>query len=70
MIEASLDEAPIDVLLFALHYGHRFTLWMTPRLAVAVNFAQFVALASHSRFSLQKQTKPLVKQSLLVNFSV
>lgn len=31
------------------------TLWMTPRLAVAVNFAQFVALASHSKFSLQEQ---------------
>lgn len=31
------------------------TLWMTPRLAVAVNFAQFVARASHSKLSLQKE---------------
>lgn len=32
---------------------------MTPRLAVAVNFAQLVALASHSKFSLQGQIKEL-----------
>lgn len=32
---------------------------MTPRLAVAVNFAQLVALASHSKFSLQGQTNTL-----------
>lgn len=37
--------------LFIYHYS-AFTLWMTPRLAVAVNFAQLVALASHSKFSL------------------
>lgn len=30
---------------------------MTPKLAVAVNLAQLVALASHSKFSLQNQTK-------------
>lgn len=31
------------------------TLWITPRLAVAVNFAQFVALANHSKLSLSKK---------------
>lgn len=31
----------------------KFTLWITPRLAVAVNLAQLVALASHSKFSLK-----------------
>ena len=30
---------------------------MTPRLAVAVNFAQLVALASHSKFSLGNGNK-------------
>lgn len=38
-----------------------YTLWMTPRLAVAVNFAQFVALANHSKFSLEKKKKPQKK---------
>lgn len=34
---------------------------MTPRLAVAVNFAQFVALANHSKFSLEKKKNPKKK---------
>lgn len=38
-------------------YYHLNTLWMTPRLAVAVNLAQLVALASHSKFSLQNKKK-------------
>lgn len=38
---------------------------MTPRLAVAVNFAQFVALASHSKFSLQSQENKSVTQQFI-----
>lgn len=38
-----------------------YTLWITPKLAVAVNFAQLVALASHSKFSLQNQINILVR---------
>lgn len=42
------------------------TLWMTPRLAVAVNLAQFVARANHSRLSLHTitQTCPRIRQSI------
>lgn len=36
---------------------------MTPKLAVAVNLAQLVALASHSKFSLQNQTKKKINDS-------
>lgn len=43
---------------------------MTPRLAVAVNFAQFVALASHSKFSLQSQKKTLVRQHCLIQLNL
>ena len=35
---------------------------MTPRLAVAVNFAQLVALASHSKFSLESSNKKQYNQ--------
>ena len=36
-----------------LHWSaYIITLWITPKLAVAVNFAQLVALANHSKLSL------------------
>lgn len=42
-------------LLCSNAYSHEsvyITLWITPKLAVAVNFAQLVALANHSKLSL------------------
>ncbi len=42
---------------------HRQTFWMTPKLAVAENFDQFVALDNHSRLSRRK--KSLVVPALM-----
>ena len=42
------------------------TLWITPKLAVAVNFAQFVALPNHSRLFLCVQEE----KSFSINYSL
>ena len=42
------------------------TLWITPKLAVAVNFAQFVALPSHSRLFLFVHEEKII----FINYSL
>lgn len=45
-----------------LRASFSWPLWITPRLAVAVNLAQLVALPSHSKFSLQKNYRNMERE--------